>query len=385
MIPCGQTGDCNNLDLANPMDFPGGFLSPAVLVENSWWPYGFAPQGGYRAKVNRTDRYWAPKLTLEYFWNDDVMTYFSWSRGIKPGGFSLLTQGAFGLDANGDGNYDEIEFEPERLDVWEIGAKTTLFDNRLRLNGSIFFQDFKDKQVTVQEVVEGTVGTRVRNISGTEVKGLELDATFQATDNLRITAGYTYLTSEYTDYSFLTRSANDIGRTALGPSGRACTPTPDTDSNGLFTAPDGTILCNASLNGNEVERVPKHAVLVNANYTNALFDTGLEWFGEINWRYQDSRWLEQWNIVEFRAYSLTNISAGIIADFWDVQFYVTNVFDDDTVISGGANPGIPTGSFGFGFTPGPQVNAGPKLPSDVYINLPNPRLIGVRANFRFGE
>jgi len=240
-------------------------------------------------------------------------------------------------------------------------------------------------------VVDNVVGTRVRNISGTEVKGIELDATFQATDNLRVAAGYTYLNSEYTDYSFITTSANDIARAALG-TGTACTPFTAADSSnqyladaGIFVAPDGSRFCNVSLNGNDVERAPKHAVLLNANYTNNLFDTGYEWYGEVNWRYQDSRWLEQWNITELKAHSLTNASIGILADTWDVQLYVNNVFDDDTVTSGGGNPGIPTGSFGFGFTPGPQVNAGPKLPSDVYANMPNPRIVGARVNFRFGE
>ncbi len=392
LIICGQVGRCDNLWNATPANFPGGQLSQPVVANNSFWAYGFGPQGGYATRLERSDRYWAPKATVEYYWNDDIMTYFSWSRGIKPGGFSLLTQGAFGLDANGDGLYDEVEFEPERLDVWEIGTKTTLMDGRLRLNGSLFFQDFKDKQVTVQEVVEGVVGTRVRNISGTEVRGLELDATFQATDNLRLTAGYTFLDSEYTDYTFITSSANDVARVALG-TGVGCTPfTAEDPSNqyladvGIFVSPDGSRLCNASLNGNEVERVPKHAVLLNANYTNSLFDTGLEWYSEVNWRYQDTRWLEQWNITQFKAYSITNVSLGILADAWDLQLYVTNLLDNDTVTSGGGNPGIPTGSFGFGFTnPGPQVNAGPKLPSDVYANMPNPRIVGARVNFRFGE
>ena len=63
-------------------------------------------------------------------------------------------------------------------------------------------------------------------------------------------------------------------------------------------------------------------------------------------------------------------------------------------MSGGANPGIPTGNFGFGFSVpprigaaegGPGINAGPKLPSDIYINLPNPRIAGINAKFRFGQ
>ncbi len=372
VIVCGFTGRCDRLENG---------IGGAPGVPGSWSPFGFGTANGFTQKLNRTDRYWAPKATFEYFWNDDIMTYFSWSRGIKPGGFSLLTAGAFGLDANADGVYDEIEFDPERLDVWELGAKTTLFDGLLRLNGAVFYQDFKDKQITVQEVTGSTTGTRIRNISGSEVKGLELDAVVAPTDNIRVILGYTYLNSEYTDYRIISKSANDIARVEIGP-GNGC--------DGLFTAPDGDVFCWTNYNGNELERVPKHAFLANVNYTNNLFDTGLEWFGEVNFRYQSSRWLESFNIVEFPSYSRTNLSAGIVADQWDIQFYVTNVFDDDTVTSGGPNPGIPTALWRLGLVSDDTDTysgavAGPKLPSEAYANLPAPRIFGARFNIRFGN
>jgi outer membrane receptor for ferrienterochelin and colicin len=142
-----------------------------------------------------------------------------------------------------------------------------------------------------------------------------------------------------------------------------------------------------SYNGNELERAPKNAVLVNLNYTANLLDTGMEWYGETNYRYQDSRYLEASNETEFQAYSLTDVRFGILSDRWDVQLFVTNVFDSDVVTSGGPNPGIPTGSFGFGLTTPPfppGVNAGPKLPSDVFINMPDPRIVGISGKMRFG-
>jgi outer membrane receptor protein involved in Fe transport len=256
-----------------------------------------------------------------------------------------------------------------------------LFDGSVRLNGAVFYQDFTDKQISVQEITASTTGTRVRNISGSEVKGLELDAVFQATDNLRIAAGYTYLTSEYTDYEIPTRSANDIARVQYG-NGKGCIRT--------VTAADGQIFCISSYNGNDLERVPKHALNVNTNYTNNLYDTGLEWYGEVNFQYQDSRWVEAFNIVEFPAYTRTNLSFGILADAWDVQFYLTNIFDDDTITSGGPNPGIPTALWRLGLVSDSTGTfsgavAGPKLPSEAYANLPAPRILGARFKIRFGK
>jgi outer membrane receptor protein involved in Fe transport len=379
VIICGQVGSCDRVGDPSQSAFYNAALADGA---QSWWPWGFRPMPGNKTSIDKVDRFWAPKATVEYFWNEDFMTYFSWSRGIKPGGFSLLTSGAFGLDANLDGNYDEIDFDEERLDVWEIGYKSTLADGRVRVNGSFFYQDFKDKQVTVQAVVADTVGTKVENISGSEIYGVELEGTVQITDNLRAGGGWTYLHSEYTDYNIVTKSANDIARIELG-NGQGCQRLAGPGDAGL----DG---CVASFNGNQLERVPEHALIANLNYTNNLLDTGYEWYTEANWRYQDSRYVEAFNIVEFPSYNITDLRAGILGDVWDLTFFLDNVFDDDTIKTGGSNPGIATGSFGFGLGPAdgggaPGINAGPKLPSDTYAQLPNPRIAGVRVSLRFGE
>ena len=196
--------------------------------------------------------------------------------------------------------------------------------------------------------------------------------------------GYTYLDSEYTDYTIVTTSANEIARLTLG-NGKACTEIAPLDPNSPAVGANRG--CLASYNGNELERTPKHAALVNAIYTNNLLDTGLDWFGAVNVRYQDSRWVDDYNSIKFEAHSRTNISLGVESDAWDVQLYVNNLFDDDTIITGGFNPGIANASFGFGFVQagGLGVNAGPKLAADINANIPDPRIVGVRANFRFGK
>ena len=394
-VICGQTGRCDRLGIANtPVSEGGSFWyagnnTNGPLAGNfdgpSWWPWGFAPMTSFQdSPPERTDRYWAPKATLEYFWNDDVMTYFSWSRGIKPGGFSLLTIGAFGLDPNLDGEFDEAEFDPERLDVWEVGAKTTLFNGRVRLNGAAFYQDFKDKQISLQKIIGNTTGIVTENISGSEIYGLEIEAAWQVTDKFRVGAGWTYLDSEYTDYTTITNSASTIVKAAAGPSNSDCSTVdviPGSDPN------DPRFGCEVSFNGNNIERTPRHAVILNANYTDALFDTGYQWYTEADFTYQSSRYLEQFNIAELRSYNRTNLRLGILADTWDVQFYVDNVFDDDTIQNAGPAVGIPNAQFVIGVATPPDVTAviaGPNLPQDLYANLPSPRLVGLRVNARFG-
>jgi outer membrane receptor protein involved in Fe transport len=395
VVICGQTGRCDNVGLSPVSgslyyaNGPFGAASAEGFDGYSWWQYGYAPMDSFQGSPEtRTDRYWAPKLTVEYYWNSGMMTYMSWSRGIKPGGYSLLTIGAFGLDPNLDGNYDEAEFEPERLDVWEIGLKSTPFDGRVRLNGSIFFQDFKDKQISLQKVIGNTTGIVTENIDGSVIRGMELDATWQATENWLLQLGYTFLDSEYTDYTQVTNSNTTIAKEALGPNPDGCASVgviPGSNPN------DPKYGCVVSFNGNELERSPRHAWLLNATYTAEFFDTGLEWFGEASYRYQDSRWIEQFNITKLPSYSVTNLRLGLTADNWEALLYIDNVLDDDTIRTAGPTVGIPNANFAFGFATAPGLGptnpnailAGPNLPQDVYANLPRPRVIGLRANYRF--
>ncbi len=391
VVLCGSNGRCDRLGIApiSTSPFYPGAISKAG-TEFSWWEYGYAPMLSYQASpATRKDRYWTPRVTVEFYPVTDIMTYFSWSRGIKPGGYSLLTIGAFGLDPNLDGTFDEAEFDPERLDVWELGWKSTLMDGRLRFNGAVFYQDFKDKQISLQKVIGNTTGIVTDNISGSEIKGLEIDSTFQATDNLVLQLGYTYLKSEYTDYTQITNSATTIAKEALGPNPDGCAEVDVLPGSDPGNPRYG---CKVSFNGNQLERTPEHSLIVNATYSNSLFDTGLDWYGKVAYRYQDSRYLEQFNIAQLQAYSLTDLQLGIVDDDWEVQLYVDNLFDDRTIRAAGPTVGIPNANFAFGLG-GPPPNlgdvrgilAGPVLPQDLYANLAPPRIVGVRANWRFGN
>lgn len=386
---CGSNGRCDRLGIAPISGSPYyGNAITAVGDEFSWWNYGYAPMLGIQTTPPvRIDRYWTPKATFEYYWSDDVMTYASWSRGIKPGGYSLLTIGAFGLDPNLDGSFDEAEFEAERLDVWELGLKSTLFDGRVRLNGSVFFQDFKDKQISLQKVIGNTTGIVTQNIGGSEIRGLEIDASWQASEHWLLRFGYTYLDSEFTDYTQVTNSLSTIAKESLGPNPDNCRELgviPGSDPN------NPRLGCVVSFNGNRLERTPEHAVLLNANYSDALFDTGMDWYAEVNYRYQSSRFIEQFNIAELKAFGLTNLQLGIEAESWGLQFYMDNVFNDKTIRNAGPSVGIPNANFAFGLTqppaqlsPGIAILAGPNLPQDLYANLPSPRILGARINWRF--
>ena len=95
---------------------------------------------------------------LAYRVNPDVMTYASYSRGYKSGGFNLDRETAItGVVAGtstsaGAGIYTyapdtDTFFAPETVDSFEVGAKTQWLDNHLSVNGAFFHQKFENFQL----------------------------------------------------------------------------------------------------------------------------------------------------------------------------------------------------------------------------------------------
>ena len=120
----------------------------------------------------------------------DTLFYGKWSRGYRQGGINFT---AVGLET----------YSPEKVDLYEIGAKLT---SRGALNGYLniaaFYNDFSDQQIFAQtttrpELVGQVVGAAVIVNAGKSVlKGIEVDASVNPFESLRIDAGYTYLDTE---------------------------------------------------------------------------------------------------------------------------------------------------------------------------------------------
>ena len=75
---------------------------------------------------------WTGKLGANWHVTDDLMYYATASKGYKAGGVNLTL--------------NTPDFAPEKNTVYEGGFKATLADKRLRLNGSVFYSDYKDIQ-----------------------------------------------------------------------------------------------------------------------------------------------------------------------------------------------------------------------------------------------
>ncbi len=179
----------------------------------TWFPYEFFPQSttGNILKLtrlagvpltdysnSRSDSLFSGKAELDFHLAPDVLTYVSYNRGVKGGGYNAPLFPAFIADTNG------MTFKPETLTSYEVGLKSEFLDHRLRVNGAAYYYDYKDYQALVY--VMGLL-QQVVNADATH-KGAELELEWAPTESWRFGAGVAYVDAII---------KNVLGRCCTGP------------------------------------------------------------------------------------------------------------------------------------------------------------------------
>lgn len=141
----------------------------------------------YSGKWNKL----TPKVGLEYKPNDDVLLYASYSQGFKSGGFNGRPS------PNATGGFNAIQaYDPETLDAYEVGFKTDLANNRLRVNGAAFYSIYDGIQLLVLDPGTGFFNTE--NAGRNELWGFELEVTARPVEPATVYFNLGYIHDEYT-------------------------------------------------------------------------------------------------------------------------------------------------------------------------------------------
>ena len=245
-----------------------------------------------------------PMVNLSYDFADNIMAYATYSEGFKSGGF---TQRVFPpvippfTAPPGTPDIDLIPtYDPEFVDVYELGFKSTLLDGRMRFNGAIFHTDYDDLQVQVFN----SVAPVTENIGSASIDGVELEMQTAPGDGWLVEASLSWLDAGY----------DEIGT-------------------------DLTLIGS----DNEFERVPEWASSVGVSKEFMLNEMG-SLVVRVDWSYRDDTYNDAYNteILKTDAYHL-----------WDASVRWTNTQEDLSVILSGRNLGdeefLVTGVYGTAF------------------------------------
>ena len=88
--------------------------------------------------------------------------------------------------------------QPEKLQAYEAGYKSEWLNHRLVFNASAYFYDYKNMQLTVNRVIDGTFVSVLANAGQGKVKGIELEAKARVTQQLTLRANLSSLHTRFT-------------------------------------------------------------------------------------------------------------------------------------------------------------------------------------------
>ncbi len=106
------------------------------------------------------------RIGPQYDFAPNVSGYATYSKGYKGPAFNVF----FNML-----NRDTLAIAPETSDSYELGLKSTLMDNKLRLNVAVFSTKYQNYQANFFDLVSGAVVTRLINAGDVSTKGVEID------------------------------------------------------------------------------------------------------------------------------------------------------------------------------------------------------------------
>jgi iron complex outermembrane receptor protein len=120
-------------------------------------------------------------VTLSYKPQDDILTYATYSHGEKSAGLNFVNS-----------PFINKVVAPEKIDNYEVGAKTTLLNGNLLLNGDAFWENDTNFQSTIDAVVNNELTAYLANVPKVVSRGFETDIRAQVTPNLSLTSSAIY-------------------------------------------------------------------------------------------------------------------------------------------------------------------------------------------------
>jgi iron complex outermembrane recepter protein len=274
--------------------------------------------GGIPERDNDFEQF-QPKLTWRWEATEELNVYASWGVGFRSGGFnSLGTEDLlnfwFNTGYGGPGETVDAglgisdDYDKEVSETFELGFKSEFWDNRLRLNASVFHTTVDDNQFF--EFFAGPFGLQrvVTTIDELEINGVELDFHAYLTNNISVFGGAGFLDSEIKE-----------------------------NRNRPLTV------------GNDAPQAPKETYNLGAQFEMSLSD-GVDFFVRLDWQYVGEMWFHTlqgeetptiWQAFFFPgieqnfskasrdAYDTLNARIGVEGEQWSATLWGRNITDEE--------------------------------------------------------
>ncbi|EED32869.1 TonB-dependent receptor, plug [gamma proteobacterium NOR5-3] len=134
-------------------------------------------------------------IKLDWAVTDDSMLYLSNSLGFKGSALDIRPVYALVPIGNVISGLEETRLEPESLEVWEIGYKSSFWDGRVELDAAAFHYTYEN----LQQFVTGRGVPTLDNAPESEITGFDANLRYGGDNGFFLQAGISLLDTEVTD------------------------------------------------------------------------------------------------------------------------------------------------------------------------------------------
>ena len=172
------------------------------------------------ARVRRRETWTpiTPKLGLDFQVTPDVLLFASVARGSRAGGFNGRATTPVATEP----------FDPEYTLSYEIGEKAEFLDDRIRLNATAFYMDYRDLQQSVLvcaarlssgecQVDPPVFAPIVANAASARIYGGEIEVTALGWQALRVDASLGYTNAKYINVDPVATQASGLSADSVVP------------------------------------------------------------------------------------------------------------------------------------------------------------------------
>lgn len=271
------------------------------------------------------------------------MAYLAYKTAYKSGGFS--NSGLYSSESMG-GSASDFTFDPETVKGYEAGIKSTLLDDRMRLNFNVYSYQYEDLQVDFFNSPSFAYNTL--NAGEVTTQGFEMDAEFapSTVPGLTLRGSLAYNKAEYDNF--------------IAPCWAS-----QTAAQGCSTiVPGTTVTPGQDLSGKPTAMAPEWSASFGLVYSGVLdngwvYDFGLD--GLYSDEYNSSGFANPHAMRD--AYTTFNASVSLAGadEKWQLQLLGKNLTDEHIVagvVDGPSTP-LPGGEYADqqGFTSLPRTVA----------------------------
>ncbi|MFD0940996.1 TonB-dependent receptor [Pedobacter boryungensis] len=161
--------------------------------------------------INTDNNNLSGNITLSYRPNDRLNAYGTFSTAYKPVGVNV---GGLPTNSAGQADLSLAVVKPEYVEHYELGVKTKLIKNLL-INVTTFNTNIKDYQTNVQSPQLGVNRGYLANAEKVNVKGLEVDGSYQLERFLTLNAAVAYLDGKYVKFTNAPLPLEETGHTEV--------------------------------------------------------------------------------------------------------------------------------------------------------------------------